>query len=152
MSVWSLATLGPRRVPGTGPIDGSPGDVEAWIPVRSAPWCRVVPLGCADLNPRSPSGPWSLGAPGGFSYVVLVQLHTTMRRAADEAISAQIFGGDHQRVMAVATGRVCKYEGCSTRLSMYNYGWRCAAHDRLSALIPHHSVPTPTRKTVPHLP
>ena len=54
--------------------------------------------------------------------------------------------------MAVATGRICKYEGCSTRLSMYNFGCRCATHDRLNTIMPHHSGPTPTRKTVPDLP
>ncbi|HUY22489.1 MAG TPA: hypothetical protein VMV22_09105 [Acidimicrobiales bacterium] len=62
-----------------------------------------------------------------------MRVHTPMQRSDDEAIGGQIVGGDAHRVKAFPRDRVCEHEGCSTRLSVYNHGSRCAAHDRLGA-------------------
>jgi len=61
--------------------------------------------------------------------------HTLMQPLDDEAIGGPIIGAEHHRVRAYPRHRVCEYEGCSTRLSVYNHGSLCAAHDRLGAAL-----------------
>jgi len=58
-----------------------------------------------------------------------------------------IIGAEHHRVMAYPRGRVCDYEGCSTRLSVYNHGSLCSAHDRLGAALCVHIARRGSRRT-----
>lgn len=70
-----------------------------------------------------------------------------MQRVDDEAIGGQIIGADHHLVKAFPPDRVCEYDGCTTRLSVYNHGTLCAAHDRLGAALCVHVAPATSRRT-----
>ena len=47
----------------------------------------------------------------------------------DTAVHATPFVGSERPSKAFAKGRVCKEPGCETRLSMYNSGKYCYAHE-----------------------
>jgi len=80
-------------------------------------------------------GPWSLGDSPAPSDLALMQTHTLAQPLDDEAIGGPIIGSEHDRVMAYPRDRVCEYESCFTRPSVYNHGSLCAAHDRLGAAV-----------------
>lgn len=58
-----------------------------------------------------------------------MQTHMPMELQDDEGIGGPIIGAEHHRVRAYPRDRVCEYPDCPTRLSVYNHGLLCAAHD-----------------------
>jgi hypothetical protein len=75
-----------------------------------------------------------------------MQFHTLMQPLEDdEAIGEPIIGAEHHRVKAYPRDRVCEHPGCSTRLSVYNYGSLCAAHDERGVPLYVHAHPAATR-------
>ena len=58
-----------------------------------------------------------------------MQTHMPIQQLDDEAIGGPIIDAEHHRVKAYPRDRVCEYEGCPTRLSVYNHGPLCGVHD-----------------------
>ena len=58
-----------------------------------------------------------------------MQTHMPMQLLDDEAIGGPIIGAEPHHVKIFPSDRVCEYPGCRTRLSVYNHGPLCAAHD-----------------------
>jgi len=75
-----------------------------------------------------------------------MQTHTLLPPLDDEAIGGPIIGAEHHRVKAYPRDRVCAHEGCFTRLSVYNHGSLCVAHDRLGAALCVHVARTASRR------
>jgi len=76
-----------------------------------------------------------------------MQSHTLMQALEnDEAIGEPIIGAEPHHVKTFPCGRVCEHEGCSTRLSMYNQGLLCAAHDERGTPLCVHVARTTSRK------
>jgi hypothetical protein len=138
MSGVGVIPGGPQRVP----VRKTPGVVRVVRRSRRPRPSAITRRGQYRAGRRQPgafvrpgrltqdSGPWSLGASTAPSYVPLMQTHAPMQPLEDEAIGGPIIGADHHRVKAYPRDRVCQFSGCSTRLSVYNHGSLCAAHDR----------------------
>jgi hypothetical protein len=104
------------------------------------------PWGCLIKRPPTlDSGPWSLGVSVASSYVLLMQTHVPIQLLDDEAIGGPILGAEHHHVKTFPCGRVCEHEGCSTQLSVYNYGSLCATHDKRGVPLYVHAHPAATR-------
>jgi hypothetical protein len=80
------------------------------------------------------------------SYGLLMQTHMPIQLLDDEAIGGPIIGAEPHHVKTFPRDRVCEQEGCSTRLSMYNQGSLCAAHDERGAPLCVHVTRTASRK------
>jgi hypothetical protein len=71
-----------------------------------------------------------------------------MSHVDDEMVGGERLGAHLAPVKAHAAGRVCAADGCSTILSVYNGGERCAVHDfRHGVLrVPHRLSQTPSTR------
>lgn len=138
----SRAGLQARRPQDVAVVRGLQGALTALEAVGADPYRESEPAP-VDRFPewamcnRTPcpcdSGPWSLGDSAGPSYVARMQTHMPVQLRDDEGIGGPIVGADHHRVKVYPRDRVCECPGCLTRLSVYNHGSLCAAHDRLGS-------------------
>ena len=95
---------------------------------------------------ESPTGTLQLLTLLASSYVALMQSHTLMQALEnDEAIGEPILGAEHHHVKTSPRDRVCEHEGCNTRLSVYNQGPLCAAHDDRGVPLCVHAHPASRR-------
>jgi hypothetical protein len=51
---------------------------------------------------------------------------------SDRSVQGTPFGGSDRPSRSFGKGRVCNESGCETRLSMYNQGKFCSAHEPMS--------------------
>jgi hypothetical protein len=51
---------------------------------------------------------------------------------AEGSVGAQPITGNYRPSKAFKSGRVCRHQGCTTRLSIYNSGTYCVQHEPMS--------------------